>query len=167
MARRVLLRHWIARYLFIEPEAVSLWSDGAGQPTLAVSGRKLFCSVSARGDWAGFALAGTPVGVDIEPLDEGPIAWAALSPAERLAIEALPPAQRTQRFLRLWTVKEAYLKALGTGLWRDPADLEVSSSAESISICDVRAAAPISSAEVRQVRQSGGDFIVAGVALSG
>jgi 4'-phosphopantetheinyl transferase len=42
-----------------------------------------------------------------------------LHPAEIAWLTGLGPGDRAQEFARLWTVKEAYLKALGTGLARD------------------------------------------------
>jgi 4'-phosphopantetheinyl transferase len=47
------------------------------------------------------------------------------APAEYAALQALPPSDRTDVFYRCWTRKEAYLKALGTGLSTDLASFEV------------------------------------------
>jgi 4'-phosphopantetheinyl transferase len=61
-----------------------------------------------------------PVGVDVEaalPIpDSVAVAEANFSPAERAALRRLPEAERVAGFHRLWTRKEAYLKAIGTGL---------------------------------------------------
>jgi 4'-phosphopantetheinyl transferase len=38
------------------------------------------------------------------------------SPRERAQLEDLPEAERPERALRLWTLKEAYIKARGMGL---------------------------------------------------
>lgn len=49
-----------------------------------------------------------------------------LTPVERDGLSsAANPAGRTRDFLRLWTIKEALVKALGTGLSLDMAALEV------------------------------------------
>jgi 4'-phosphopantetheinyl transferase len=59
------------------------------------------------------------LGVDVEnenifrPLDPGN--EDILAPHERAALGSLPASQRTRRFLELWTLKEAYLKARGEG----------------------------------------------------
>ena len=60
-----------------------------------------------------------PVGVDLEPVR--PVDALALARRWFLAPEAawlawLPPGQRDEAFLGLWTQKEAIAKALGTGL---------------------------------------------------
>jgi 4'-phosphopantetheinyl transferase len=59
------------------------------------------------------------IGVDVEALDKRaplPLAQRYFSAREAAALDALPPEARPRRFLRLWTLKEAYLKALGEGL---------------------------------------------------
>jgi 4'-phosphopantetheinyl transferase len=59
------------------------------------------------------------LGVDVEALDKRvslPVARRYFSPREVAALDALAPEARPRRFLRLWTLKEAYLKAVGEGL---------------------------------------------------
>ncbi|HEX6395836.1 MAG TPA: 4'-phosphopantetheinyl transferase superfamily protein [Steroidobacteraceae bacterium] len=59
------------------------------------------------------------LGVDVEALDKRvpiPVARRYFSPPEVAALDALAPEARARRFLRLWTLKEAYLKAVGEGL---------------------------------------------------
>ena len=61
----------------------------------------------------------TAVGVDAERADSRPrleIARQYFSPVEAAALEALPAADQPGRFQRLWTLKEAYLKATGEGI---------------------------------------------------
>ena len=47
------------------------------------------------------------------------------APAEHAALLALPATERRQGFFNAWTRKEAYLKATGEGLQREPAEVEV------------------------------------------
>lgn len=63
------------------------------------------------------------VGIDIEPLDRSAsvdvdlMAHSVLSETERTALDALGDADaRATRFLRLWTAKEAFAKAVGKGV---------------------------------------------------
>ena len=58
------------------------------------------------------------VGVDVEKLGSAPLAVADrfFSAAEAAQLRSLPPDAQPRRFMRLWTLKEAYLKAVGTGL---------------------------------------------------
>jgi phosphopantetheinyl transferase len=59
------------------------------------------------------------VGVDVEPAacgDADPIVWSALSASERACLERLPPPERARWFLRMWTLKEAFVKCAGACL---------------------------------------------------
>lgn len=125
LARRALLRVLIARRSGVDPQSVVVRYGEAGRPLIAAPGPALFCSVSARGDMAGLALSTRPVGIDLEIMQDGAIPWAVLTPQETAHLELLPEPDRTQAFLHVWTLKEAYLKSLGTGLNRDPATLDV------------------------------------------
>ncbi|HSS08042.1 MAG TPA: 4'-phosphopantetheinyl transferase superfamily protein [Rhodanobacteraceae bacterium] len=61
-----------------------------------------------------------PIGVDLERVDRQieieDLARRFFAPAEADALEALPAPMRLVAFLRLWTCKEAVLKALGEGI---------------------------------------------------
>jgi 4'-phosphopantetheinyl transferase len=62
---------------------------------------------------------GEPLGVDVEIYDHKvrlEVARRYFSQAEVDALEALPADAQPRRFLRLWTLKESYLKAVGTGI---------------------------------------------------
>lgn len=62
-------------------------------------------------------------GVDVEPVRAevaAELVQTCLSPRERAAYLDLPAEHRPYRFARLWTLKEAYLKALGIGLDQAP-----------------------------------------------
>lgn len=65
------------------------------------------------------AARDTVVGVDLEWLGrvvEPRIADRRFAPAEAAALRAVPADRRREAFLSIWTVKEAYVKALGGGL---------------------------------------------------
>ncbi len=70
-----------------------------------------------------------PIGVDLEevvPLPEWPdMADVCLSAIEKEWIRRLPVNQQEMAFLQVWTIKEAYLKAIGTGLSISPTSIEV------------------------------------------
>ena len=79
---------------------------------------------------------GRAVGVDLEaerPLrDLAGMARASFSPAERRGLEGLAEDARVGRFFRIWTAKEAYLKATGEGFQRplDSFDVAVAGPGE-------------------------------------
>lgn len=60
------------------------------------------------------------IGVDAEHVDRrnalDAIAQRFFAPSETAALSALPPPQRKQEFFRYWTLKEAFVKAHGSGL---------------------------------------------------
>lgn len=63
---------------------------------------------------------GRQIGVDVERIDRPPVSARVIgrycSEDERAALAAVPEPMRHERFLELWTLKEAYVKARGTGL---------------------------------------------------
>lgn len=126
LRRRLLARLCVARYLGIEPADCVIAHGAAGKPVLVSPQARLHLSVSARGEIAAVAVARTRIGIDLERAD-GPhvIPWNILRANERAALNGLPEAERIRAFLRLWTVKEAYLKALGTGLNARPEAVDV------------------------------------------
>ena len=70
-----------------------------------------------------------PVGIDVEPLDAviDDMTAQTLFTAEELRLmrQLAQPDQKPPR-VRLWTLKEAYLKFLGVGLQKDPRDFDMS-----------------------------------------
>jgi 4'-phosphopantetheinyl transferase len=69
------------------------------------------------------------VGVDAEEIsrkvDVDQVARHFFSKREQAALAVLPAPRRKRRFFEFWTLKEAYLKARGRGLWSDPAQLTI------------------------------------------
>ena len=124
--RRALLRKLVALWIQCAPEDVVITHDAQGAPRVVAPDAGVFVSVSARREYTALAVGNVPVGVDIEP--SGPSrepVWEVLHPSERAPIEAEWQSQGDQRFIEVWMAKEAYLKALGTGLKRDPASVAI------------------------------------------
>jgi 4'-phosphopantetheinyl transferase len=100
-----------------------------GKPALAAPGSPSF-SISHAGPLSILAVhAGGLVGVDVA--EEQPIPGLealvarVFSPEEQSRFAGLPPALRLRSFYRAWTLKEALLKAVGTGLTLEPNLFEV------------------------------------------
>lgn len=63
------------------------------------------------------------LGLDVEfvaPQAPMEVAPECFTPGEQLWVERASPRQRPSRFFRLWTLKEAVLKATGRGLYQSP-----------------------------------------------
>ena len=128
---RAMLRDVLARYLGEAPAALRFAYGDQGKPALvAPSGAAaLRFNLSHSGGLALCAVArGRDVGVDVEQIRDVAVARLAArfyAPAEQAALAALAPAAARTVFFRLWTCKEAYLKATGTGVSRPLAEVAV------------------------------------------
>ncbi len=119
---RGTLRLRLAAYLGCPPGSVGIVQDEFGKPCLAgQSGRSplVAFNLSHSGDLALLAVGGGPaLGVDIEairPVERG-VAGSVFAPDELAMLDAMPAHRREAAFFACWTRKEAYAKALGTGL---------------------------------------------------
>jgi 4'-phosphopantetheinyl transferase len=128
VAARGIVRTLLGRYLGRAPADLRFTYGGHGKPALAepdaASGLRF--NLSHAEDVALVAVArGREVGVDIErvrPLpDLDAVAAVMFSLAERALLAAAPPDRRHDLFFKIWTHKEAYLKALGSGVSQPPA----------------------------------------------
>lgn len=97
----------------------------SGQPIVVGASEPAFVSLTHTDRLVAAVLAPTRVGIDAEPLDNThshpSLHSRVCSTAELSWLEQLPEFQRNQGFLRLWTRKESYGKAIGVGLgfeWR-------------------------------------------------
>jgi 4'-phosphopantetheinyl transferase len=112
------LRAVLARYLGISPGEVVITAGPHGKPAIA---GKLGFSLAHCQSYAAVAVAGTPfVGVDVEEdrpeIDAMGIAQRFFARPEWELLSGLPDAEVMPCFRRLWTCKEAFVKAIGLGL---------------------------------------------------
>ncbi len=127
---QVFRRTVLASYLRVSPSDVS-WQVGAhGKPSLGAAASYEF-SVSHSGALNWLAIARHPVGMDgqlhrAKPPDYLAIARRYFTPRELAALQALSEPVLRDAFYRVWTRKEAMVKALGRGLAFGLARLEVS-----------------------------------------
>ncbi|MFI7343963.1 4'-phosphopantetheinyl transferase superfamily protein [Streptomyces sp. NPDC050085] len=121
-ASRYVMKYTAAAALEVGVDEIDLVYQPGGRPgvrghdslslSLAHTDELLVVGVSCTG----------PVGVDAELADRD-ISFDLMSghvctPEESAELSALPVSERRSRLLRLWTLKEAYTKALGYGLRR-------------------------------------------------
>ena len=131
LARRSAARSILASALGTSPGSLTIerhcprcGSTAHGRPRIA--GDPLEFSVSSAQGVAVIAVAHTPVGIDVEVVGEATVVLErALTSDELRRLMALPAGGRAVGFLRLWTGKEAVLKAAGRDLGDDPASIDV------------------------------------------
>lgn len=122
LAARCLVRSVLSQYDTIRPSDWRFRSNEHGRPEIAgpAHGSPLRFNLSHAGGVVVLAVsAHYHVGVDVEPLDRHAaldLADAYFARSEVAALRALPDTDQPRRFLEYWTLKEAYLKARGTGL---------------------------------------------------
>jgi len=116
---RGTLRQILGAYLGRSPEQLQFAYGSRGKPGL-VEASGLQFNLSHSEDWALYAIAHTPVGIDLEvrrPVSQmTSIVERYFSPQEQQFFSNLSPEAQTFAFFRAWTSKEAYLKAIGQGL---------------------------------------------------
>jgi|SRR5579883_535694 4'-phosphopantetheinyl transferase len=128
------MTHAALRALLSEATSVPadeiLFAEGPyGKPSLAGMRGPHF-NISHSGSYALIGLSrGRPIGVDIEAMrgtgDELKLAQSFFSDAEYHALQCLRDGLLLQAFYKIWTCKEAILKALGAGISEHLKDFSV------------------------------------------
>jgi len=122
-AAHALLRWSLSRYASVAPEAWQFRNGANGKPLIAGDSGVLplaFNLSHTHGLVACAIAVHADVGVDVESVtravDEG-VSRRFFAATEQAEIgRAATPRERAERFFELWTLKEAYIKAIGLGL---------------------------------------------------
>jgi len=127
--QQYILAHGLLRFALSEVQsqvAPSDWSfcrDRYGRPFVAspATARPVYFSLSHTDGCVACAVSGFErVGVDVERIQQRGSLWDVVSRAcsaeEIETLRGLAPEQFVERFFDYWTLKEAYLKAMGRGL---------------------------------------------------
>ncbi|RYD48437.1 MAG: 4'-phosphopantetheinyl transferase superfamily protein, partial [Verrucomicrobiaceae bacterium] len=121
---RAGMRQILGQALGLAPIEVPLVTSPNGKPLLAAPHGQLHFNLSHCEGLAILALSEAgPVGIDLEPCQRaGDVLECEASFCHPEEIRGLPPVpeERAKQLLRIWTAKEAILKALGTGLSHPP-----------------------------------------------
>jgi len=118
--RRNLWQHLLSRYLDCSPAELPLHYSATGKPELRPPTFDFSISHTQDRLVVLLSLEG-PVGIDLESLHRQ-LPWQKLAerffcPEEAATLAAAPSDEaRRQAFLRLWTRKEAFVKATGKGI---------------------------------------------------
>jgi len=124
---RAMLRSLLGRVTGVDPADVVFAYGEHGKPRLADEGPEFNASDS--GDFVVVGLASTAIGVDLEVVRllgrRRRLARRICTDRELEALVAVPDDDRDAAILRLWTCKEAALKAVGTGLSGGVRNIEI------------------------------------------
>jgi 4'-phosphopantetheinyl transferase len=129
VAAHAQLRELLSAYVGGDPDALVLVESPNGKPELG--GRELRFNLAHSEEVGICALATVEVGVDIEAVErEPPPDWDAVAARffhadEVAALLGVAGEGGWLEFLRIWTLKEACLKAAGVGLLTDPRSFSV------------------------------------------
>jgi 4'-phosphopantetheinyl transferase len=122
LVAHALLRAALAELHRCSPLAFEFSVGPHGRPEIALPESALslrFNLSHTRGRVACAFARSADIGVDIEHIerkvDLQPLAQRVFSPAEQAGLFALDPVAQRARFFELWTLKEAYIKAIGKG----------------------------------------------------
>lgn len=133
IAARGMVRKILARAIGAAPETLTFSLGEHGKPSLTCAGAPHF-NFTDSGTFGALAISrDCVVGVDIERVRErefSKLAERYFAPDEAAAYAALPAEQKREVFFRIWTRKEAFLKAVGTGLATKLSAFEVSLNEE-------------------------------------
>ena len=122
LVAHLLVRTALSRHADVPPESWAFRATEQGRPEIrSPEGTGLRFSLSHTDGLAACLVCREwACGVDVEPAgarrDPMRIARRYFTPGELELLEGLPETERHDRFLRIWTLKEAFLKARGTGI---------------------------------------------------
>jgi 4'-phosphopantetheinyl transferase len=130
--RSLLAQAALARLLAaragVDAASVVIDHDEGGRPIVRGDAR-LMLAVAHSGEFVACAVSTRRVGVDVERSDrveaDHDLARRVCTPGERRQLERLPAPLRRAALIRLWTRKEAVVKALGAGLAIAPGQVDV------------------------------------------
>jgi 4'-phosphopantetheinyl transferase len=123
IASRLLLRHILIKYTDCDPRQTEAIPDEMGRPFWFHNSNPvdLFFSLSHTKEMICCAISRhKEIGCDVELLKprkyEGDLAERVFSQTEQELYKACPEYERSEFFYRSWTLKEAFIKAVGQGL---------------------------------------------------
>lgn len=129
IASRAILRQILSRYIDVAAGNIEFDYGAKGKPFLAAQDTTLEFNLSHSGDVALYAVSHHPLGVDVEQIKSRSrleqLVRHCLTSQEQNVWQQLPDTEKMVAFLRFWTCKEAYLKAVGLGLTQAMTEIEV------------------------------------------
>lgn len=122
------------KHLYHEhPENYSVSYNACGKPSVL---NAPFFNLSHSNELVMLAICDLPVGCDLEHVRKAVLSHHVFHPEELSFLSSITPGnKRDFEFLRLWTAKEAFLKAIGTGISAKASSFDLSKG-DTISLSD-------------------------------
>lgn len=131
----ILIRYLCTKYLKVPRSNITFKKNEYGKPSLFGT-EDFYFNVSHSGEWIVCAIDDKPVGIDIERIVQIDlnIAESFFSLDEQEFInQGCNIDEKRNRFYRVWTLKESYLKAIGVGLSINLNSFSVANKKETLS----------------------------------
>ncbi len=120
--QRSLLGHLLSRYAIMQQyhlnnDDIKVVENAYGKPHIK-GYREIHYNISHSGDWVVCALSQSVIGIDIQKIEgmKFSIVENCFTEDERKYLLSLGETQQLTAFYDIWTLKEAYVKAIGKGL---------------------------------------------------
>ena len=123
-----VLRSILSKYLNEKPEFIKFERSPYGKPEIA-GGSWIHFNMSHSNGMAAYVIASScEVGIDLEYMRDIPfmeLSEHILSTNENSYLRSVPAEERVNIFFMLWVRKEAYIKAIGEGLYAKLNDIDM------------------------------------------
>jgi 4'-phosphopantetheinyl transferase len=113
---QVLVRYAIIKNFYLANDEIKIIRNTYGKPFISGIGG-IYFNVSHSGDWVVFVINTENVGIDVQEVTDIKVSIAEhfFSREENEFLAALGKEEKLSGFYNMWSLKEAYIKALGLG----------------------------------------------------
>jgi 4'-phosphopantetheinyl transferase len=132
LASRALCRAALSRHAGIDPQDWKFIKNRYGKPRIVAPARFRslnFNLTHTNGLIACVVTRSGEIGMDAENIlrsvEIREVGRLVFSKIERADLAKKRPDKQLSQFFKMWVLKEAYLKGLGTGMWREPAGVTI------------------------------------------
>jgi 4'-phosphopantetheinyl transferase len=123
---RYIIKIQLAKYLNCKPLDINIQYNNYGRPLISTP--NIHFNISHSLDFVVVAFDKHPIGIDIEyniKFDNDLINQVFFTENEILYLNSLPYESKRKEFFKIWTYKEAYIKAIGMGMSANPNLIDV------------------------------------------
>jgi 4'-phosphopantetheinyl transferase len=124
---RHITRTQLAKYLSCSPYSIDIQYNNYGKPMI-VGYKDIYFNISHSTDFVIVVFDKYPIGIDIEynlKFDDTLISKVFFTTNEIIYLNSLSSEIKRQEFFKIWTYKEAYIKAIGKGMSADPSSIDI------------------------------------------